>query len=108
MRAMTLFVVESDFRKLESSDAAASLLALWSVMSAVEVVTRVGADVRPDAAEPVRSTGEPVCEMSRVRAGSARAGEKNCQSEFGCIPGHGRFHVRAGGARAVQRPESLH
>jgi len=66
MRAMTHFVVESDFRKLASSDAASSLLALWSVMSVVEVVTRVGADVRPDAAEPVRGTGEPVCEMSCV------------------------------------------
>ena len=84
------------------------LLDLWSVMSKGEVVTRVGADVRLDAAEPVRGTGEPVCEMSGVRAGSAGAGEKNCWSEFRCIPGHGRFHVHAGGMRVVQRPESLH
>ena len=66
MGAMTCFVVESDFRKLASSDAASLLLTLWSVMSAVEVVTRVGADVRSDAADPVRGTGEPVCEMSHV------------------------------------------
>ena len=68
MRAMTRFVVESDFRKLASSDTSSSLLALWSVMSTVGVVTRVGANVRPDAAEPMRGTGEPVCEMSCVRA----------------------------------------
>ena len=66
MRAMTSFVVESDFRKLASSDAASLLLALWSVMSTVGDVTQLGADVRPDAAEPVRGTGEPVCEMSCV------------------------------------------
>ena len=77
-------------------------------MSAVEGVTGVGADVRPDAAKPVRGTGEPVCEMLRVRAGSAGAREENCLSKFRCIPGHGRFHVRAGGTRAVQQPESLH
>ena len=78
------------------------------MMSAVGVVTQVGADVSSDVAEPVRGTGEPVCEMSRVQVGSAGAGEKNCLSEFRCIPGHSRFHVRAGGMRAVQRPDSLH
>jgi len=77
-------------------------------MSAVGEVTRVGADVRPDAAEPVRGTGDHVCEISRVRAVPAGAGEENCRSEFGCIPGHGRFHIHAGGMRAIQRPESLH
>jgi hypothetical protein len=63
-------------------------------------VTQVGADVRPDVAEPVRGTGEPVCEMSHVRAWSAEAGEENCRSKFRHIPGHGRFHIRAGGTRA--------
>ena len=108
MRAMMHFEVENNFWKLALSDAASSLLALWSVMSAVGVVIQVGADVRPDAAEPMRGTGEPVCEMSRVLAASAGAGEKNCWSEFKCIPRHGRFHVHGGGTRAVQLPESLH
>jgi hypothetical protein len=108
VRAMTRFMVESDFRKLASSDASSSLLALWSVMSAVGVVTRGGAEVRPDVAEPMRGTGGPVSEMLRVRAGSVGAGEKNCRSEFGCVPGHGRFRVRVGGTRAVQLPELLH
>jgi hypothetical protein len=67
VRAMTRFVVESKFRKLASSEAASPLLPLWSVMSAVGVATRVAADVRPDAAEPMRGTGEPVCEMLHVR-----------------------------------------
>ena len=108
MRAMSCFVVESDFRKLASSDAASLLLALWSVMSAVGEVTQVGADVRSDAAEPVRGTGEPVCEVSRVQVGSAGAAEENCRSEFRCILGHGRFHVHVGGTRAIQQLESLH
>ena len=106
MRAMTRFMVESDFRKLASSDAASLLLVLWSVMSAVGEVTRVSAVVRPDAPKPVRVTGEPVCEMSRVRAVSTGAGEENCRSEFRHISGHGRFHVHAGGTRAIQRLES--
>ena len=58
---MTRFVVESDFLKLASSHAASSLLALWSVMSAEEEVTQVGADVRPDAAEPVKWNRGSLC-----------------------------------------------
>jgi hypothetical protein len=51
---MTRFVVERDFRKLASSAAASSLLALWSVMRAAGEATQVGAKVRPDAAETVK------------------------------------------------------
>ena len=59
-------MVESDFRKLASSDAASSLLALWSGMSVVEVVTRVGADVRPDVANPVKWNRGSLCVRCRV------------------------------------------
>jgi hypothetical protein len=45
-------------------------------MSAAGEATLVGADVRPDAAEPMRGTGEPVCEKSRVRVWSAVAGDE--------------------------------
>ena len=45
-------------------------------MSAVGEATRVGADVRPDAAGPMRGTGEPVCEKLRVRVWSAGAGDE--------------------------------
>ena len=45
-------------------------------MSAVGEVTRLDAEVRPDAAKPMRGTGEPVCEKSRVRVWSAGAGEE--------------------------------
>jgi hypothetical protein len=80
---MTHFVVERDFRKLASSDASSSLLALWNMMSVVEVVTRVGADVRPDVAKPVKGTREPVCEMSHVQAGSAGEGERTAGASSG-------------------------
>ena len=50
---MTRFVVERDLRKLASRDAASALFALWSVMSVVGEATRVGAEVRPDSAEPI-------------------------------------------------------
>ena len=60
------------------------------MISVVGEATLVGAKVRPDAAEPMRGTGEPVCEKSRVRVWSAGAGEedlpehveRNCRSEF--------------------------
>ena len=45
-------------------------------MSVVGEATLVGGEVRPDAAEPMRGTGEPVCEKSRVRVWSAGAGEE--------------------------------
>jgi hypothetical protein len=45
-------------------------------MSVVGEATLVGAEVSPDAAEPMRGTGEPVCEKSRVRVWFAKAGEE--------------------------------
>ena len=45
-------------------------------MSVVGEATLVGAEVRPDAAEPMKGTGEPVCEKSHVRVWSAEAGEE--------------------------------
>ena len=57
-----------------------------SVMSAVGEATRVGADVRPDAAEPMRGTGEPVCEKSRVRVRSAGAGEEELPERVREVP----------------------
>ena len=46
------------------------------MMSVVGEATIVGAEVRPDAAKPMRGTGEPVCEKSRVRVWSAGVGEE--------------------------------
>ena len=45
-----------------------------------------GADVRPDAAEPMRRTGEPVCEKSRVRVWSAGAGEEELPERVREVP----------------------
>ena len=58
---MTRFVVESDFLKLASSIVASSMLALWSVMSAVGEETRGGTEVRPDVAETVKVGNRRAC-----------------------------------------------
>ena len=58
---MTPFEVESYFLKLALSTVASSLLALWSVMSAVGEETRVGAKVRPDVAETVKVGNRRAC-----------------------------------------------
>jgi hypothetical protein len=56
----------------------------------------VGADVRPDAAEPMRKQ-ENLCVRSRMcECGLPEQERRNCRSEFEGYPGHGRFHVRAG------------
>ena len=65
-RAMTRFVVESDFLKLVSSIAASSLLALWSVMSAVGEETRVGVDVRLDAVKHGKWSRGSLCVRCHV------------------------------------------
>jgi hypothetical protein len=101
---MTRFVVESDFWKLVSSDAASLLLALWSMMSAVGEMTLVGADVRPDAAEPVRGTGEPVCEICRVCEWGLPEQERRTAGVSLSVS----LHVHVGGTRAIQWSEPLH
>ena len=52
--------VERRPRKLVSSAAASSLTLLCSVMSECGVVTRVGAEVRPEVVETEEETGKPV------------------------------------------------
>jgi hypothetical protein len=67
----------------------------------------VGAEVRPESAEPTRGTGEPVCENRRAsvvcrsrRRGTARASLIGTQGVVGSTP------VREG-TRAIQWSEPL-
>ena len=55
-------------------------------MSVVGEATLVGAKVRPDAAEPMRGTGEPVREKSRVQVWSAGAGDGELPERVREIP----------------------
>jgi hypothetical protein len=59
-------VVKNDFWKLVSSVMVSSLLALWSMMSAVGEATRVGAEVRPEVVKTVEWVRGSLCEMLLV------------------------------------------
>ena len=84
------------------SEVASLPLGLWSMMRVWVKVTRVGAEVRPEAVEAEDKTGGPVSDVTCASKGLPDQEKEYCRSVFERFPGCGRFHIRAG--RDESRP----
>ena len=69
----------------------------------------MGADVRPEVVEAASEKQGGLFVSSHVCKRDLPEQERvNCQGKFRRILGCGRFHVHAGGTRAIQWSEPLH